>query len=231
MAEQGDFELFSGPAPSEKKEMSDEKFQEEMRRAQQQLAQLQQEEGQARAQDHNLARIIVQFLSQPGNTDLFLLISRCVGQDIPSELLLAILSLVDEKASQEVKGYLESPQAPAGSTALTVAQKADFQTLPPEQKKTIDDWITSIYQVGSKKPHRVLESVLVKRRPKAHETGHLVSEISSTLVQLSAFILRNYLTTHKIDHDFERLHEFMQNVFVGFVKSLEEQVKGQKQIK
>ena len=106
MAEPGDFELFTGPAPSEKKEMSDEQFREEMRHSQQALKHLQQEEGQAKAHDNNLAVIIVQFLNQPENTDLFLLISRTVAQNIPSELIIAILALVDKKAQEEVEGLL-----------------------------------------------------------------------------------------------------------------------------
>ena len=156
MSEQGDAELFTGPAPSEKKEMSDEQFNDEMKRTQQALKQLQQEEGQAKGYDNSLATIIVQFLSQPQNTDLFLLISRTVAQNIPSELIIAIISLVDKNAQKEVKGLLEtSKESEKGDEkALTIHQKADFQHLPPEQKKAIDTWVQNIFSVASKKPHR-----------------------------------------------------------------------------
>ena len=219
MADQSDFELFTGPAPSEKKEMSDEKFQKEMQRSQQALQQLQKEEGQAKGHDNSLAAIIIQFLNKPQHTDLFLLISRTVAQNIPSELLIAILSLVDKKAQEEVKDLLKGGNAP--KKALAVHQKADFQTLSPAHKKAIDTWISHMAEVASKKPHRVLETVVIPG-PKR--------ELSSVLVQLSAVILRNYLTDHKVDSEFQTLRDFMQGVFVEIVKNLETLVKGQKKI-
>ncbi|MBN2095886.1 hypothetical protein JW752_00610 [Candidatus Peregrinibacteria bacterium] len=223
MADQGDLELFTGPAPSEKKEMGDEQFRDEMKRTQQALKQLQQEEGQAKAHDNSLAAIIVQFLNQPQNTDLFLLVSRTVAQNLPSELIIAILSLVDRKAAKEVKGLLEGGETSKKhkETALTLHQKADFQALSPEHKKAIDHWTQNMLQVAAKKPHRVLESLVVAGPER---------KLSPMPIQLSAFILRNYLAGHQIDIEFQLLHDFMQGVFVEMVKNLEEQVKGQKQL-
>jgi len=224
MPEQGDLDLFSGPAPSEKKEMSDEQFNEEMRQAQQALAQLQKEEGQAKASDDSLAGIIVQFLGQPQNTDLFLLISRVVAQNVPSELIIAILSLVDQKSYDEIKGLLAAGEKSkkTNEKALVIHKKADFHSLSPEQKKAIDGWIANISQVAAKKPHRTLESIVIAG-PKR--------ELASTVVQLSAFILRKFLAYYKIEIEFQNLRDFMQGVFVEIVKHLEELVKEQKQLK
>ena len=218
MAEQGDFELFNGPAPSEQKEMSDEKFQEEMRRTQTAIKQLQKEEGSAKTNDNNLARIIVRFLSQPENTDLFLLISRTVAQNIPSELIIAILSLVDKNAEKETKGLVEGKGD--SDTSLAVHRKANFQSLSPEHKKAIDQWVVNIFKVASKRPHLVLETVVSKAQ----------REISPALVQLSSFILRNYLKQNSLNVEFESLREFMQGVFVEMIKNLENLVKEQRKI-
>lgn len=218
MADQGDFELFTGPAPSEQGEMSDEQFSEEMRRTQQAIKQLQKEEGGAKTNDHNLAKIIVQFLSQPENTDLFLLISRTVAQNIPSELIIAILSLVDAKAEKETKGFLEGDKK--SQKALTVHQTADFKSINPQQKKEIDKWILTMFQVASKRPHLVLEAIVSKGQ----------REISTVVVQLSSFILRNYLSGHNLSVEFAALREFMQGVFVEMVKNLETLVKEQGKI-
>ena len=224
MAEEGEFELFTGPAPSEKKEMSDEKFREEMSRTQQAIKQLQKEEGKAKGYDFNLAMIIVQFLSQPQNTDLFLLISRSVAQNIPSELLIAILSLIDKKAQEEVKNLLKAGKEAEKSPkrALVIHKKADFQNLSPEHKKAIDTWVSHMAEVSSKRPHHVLEAIVIPGPQR---------ELSSVLIQLSAFILRRYLADHKIDIEFQNLYDFMQGVFVEMVKNLETLVKEQKQIK
>jgi hypothetical protein len=225
----GDFELFTGPAPKERDEKSDEKFRDEMKRAQQALAQLQKEEGKAKSNDHKLAQILIQFLSQPENTDLFLLISRAIAHDIPSELILAVISLIDKKASEEVKGYLESSKKPksAESKALTIAENKDFRSLSPDQKIAIDKWISVINEVAYKKPHRILENLIITKKSEFNETTR---EISPALVQLSAFILRNYLSSQNVSFEFPQLKEFMQAVFVNLVKNLEELVKEQKKI-
>ena len=223
MSEQGDIDLFSGPAPSEKKEMSDEQFGEEMRKTQQALKQLQQEEGQAKGYDNNLAAIIVQFLSQPENTDLFLLISRTVAQNIPSELLIAIISLVDKKAHDELKGLLEAgEESGKAPTTLTIHQTADFQSLSPHHKKAIDKWIDNISKVSAKKPHRTLASVIIPGPER---------QMSSILIQLSAFILRNFLKSHEVEIEFQNLRDFMQGVFVEIIKNLEMLVKEQRQLR
>lgn len=223
MSDQGDFELFTGPAPSEKKEMNDEKFQEEMAQTQQAIKQLQQEEGKAKAYDNNLAAIIVQFLNQPGNTDLFLLISRAVAQNVSSELIIAILSLIDKKAQEEVKGLLKEAKGheKTAHSALAIHEKADFKSLSPEQKKTIDKWVANIHHVAIKKPHRILEGLII---PGAHR------ELSPTIVQLSSFILRNYLAQHQVNIEFQSLHDFMQEVFVEIVKNLETLIREQKKM-
>ena len=77
-------------------------------------------------------------------------------------------------------------------------------------------------KVASKKPHRVLEAIIIPGPER---------ELSSTLIQLSAFILRRYLTNNKIDIEFQNLYDFMQGVFVEMVKNLETLVKEQKKIK
>ncbi len=230
----GDFELFTGPAPKEAGEGSDEQFSEEMKKTQQALAQLQKEEGKAKANDHKLASILVQFLSQPENTDLFLLVSRAVANNIPSELILAVISLIDKKAFEEVKVFLESSekQSPSPeSKALAIAENKNFQSLSPDQKKEIDNWINKINEVSFKKPHRILESVVIKKHSEnPSKIDSVIRQISPSLVQLSAFILRNYLTAQNTSFEFSQLQEFMQAVFVNLVKNLEELVQEQKKI-
>ncbi len=224
MPESGDFELFSAPAAKEHDEKSDEKFRDEMKRAQQAQQQLKKEEGQARAHDDKLAQIIVQFMATASGTDLFLLISRCVAQDIPSELIIAVLSLVDRKASEEIENILK-----AGSPgALTAPNYKDVQSLNPAQKQAIDAWIKNITAAAAHKPHRALDSLLIKSV--AQNSQELVKEISPPFVQLSAFIMRNYLAMQQTQVDVKTLREFMENVYFLMIQDLEEMVSGQKQL-
>lgn len=227
MADTGDFELFSAPAAQEHDEKSDEQFREEMKRAQKAMQQLQKEEGKARAHDDKLAQIIVQFLSQQGGlgTDFFLLISRCVAQDIPSELIIAVLSLIDRKASEEIEVILKEAKR---ETALVVPQYKDVHTLNTAQKLAIDEWISNITMAAIHKPHSTLSSVLVKRAGK--NSDQLIREISHPFVQLSAFIMRNYLAIQETQIDFQTLREFLESVYLKMMQDLEEMMQGQKKL-
>ncbi len=223
MSEANDLDLFTGPAPSEKKEMSDEKFQEEMKKAQKAIKDLKREEGKAKANDDSLAAIIVQFLSQSENTDLFLLISRTVAQNIPSELIIAVLSLIDKRSLEEVKGLLEGGEGHPQKEGheMVVHQKANFESLSPHHKKAIDKWIGNISEVAAKKPHRVLETAVIPGPDRI---------LSPVLVQLSAFILRNFLLKHDFTIEFQTLRDFMQGVYVEIIKNLEVLIKEQKKL-
>ena len=226
MSEAGDFELFSAPAAKEHDEGADEQFREEMKRAQQARQQLQQEEGQARAHDDKLAQIIVQFLSQQGaGSDFFLLISRCVAQNIPSELIIAVLSLVDRKASEEIVSILKESKQEA---ALVVPEYQGVHTLNAAQKQAIDGWIQNITVAAAHKPHRSLESLLLKKVSK--ESREVVQEISPAFVQLSAFIMRNYLAMQQTQIEFQVLRDFVEKVYLKMLQDLEEMVQGQRKL-
>ncbi len=225
MSEVGNFESFAGaPAGNESSEQAQEQFNEEMRRAQAAQQQLKKEEGKARGNDNKLANIIVQFLSQASNTDLFLLISRCVAQDIPSELLIAVLSLIDRTASMEIDQIVAAAQ---NKNALTVPKQQAIHSLSEGQMQAIEKWLGDITVAAANKPHRTLESVL---RKKVNDRNEMVKELSAPFVQLSAFILRNYLAMQSTQVDYEILHDFMQSAYLKMITDLEELVVGQKRI-
>lgn len=224
MPESSDFELFNAPAASEKKEVNQEAFNEEMRRTQKAMKDLQQEEGKAKDNDNNLAQIIVQFLGQEGNTDLFLLISRAVAQNITSEFIIAILSLIDQRSYDETKGLLAAGQtekAPANDEKHQ-HQKAEFESLTDEQKRAIDHWVKNMSMVAHKKPHRLHDCLVMK--------GQQERVISPVAIQLASFILRRYFNYYQIEVDFQNIRDFIEGVFVGIINSLEELMKGQRQL-
>lgn len=225
MSEVGDFESFSAPAASEQSEAAKEAFREEMKRAQQARKQLQKEEGKAKKNDDKLAQIIVQFLGQTGGTELFLLISRCVAQNIPSELIIAVLSLIDRKASEEIVNILKEVKE---NKSLVVPEYGSINALNPAQKQVINEWIGHITKVATSKPHDVLRSVLLKSVNK--KTQEVVHKISPSLIQLSAFIMRDYLAMQQTQIEVKRLQEFMQTIYVRLLQSIEELIKGQKQL-
>lgn len=223
MPETSDFELFNAPAASEKKEVSDEVFREQMHKAQKAMQALQKEEGKAKKNDDSLASVIVRFLSQPANTDLFLLISRAAAQNISSEMIIAVLSLIDQKSFEETKGLLKTiPDLRKSEVkALIRHQERDISSLSPQLKKAIDAWIQVIGKVAHKRPQRTRDS-LVTQKGKA--------SIAPIVTQFSSIILRRFLKYHKVNTDFETLKEFMEGVFVELVKNLEFLIKNQRQL-
>ena len=97
-------ESFSGaPQGSEKTQESQEKFSERYRQNQAAIKKGKKDEKKKHDQDESLAAIIVQFLHQTGHTALFLLISRLVARNIPSDLILAIISLIYHPAAKVIQ--------------------------------------------------------------------------------------------------------------------------------
>lgn len=234
MAEVGGFESIDDlGAVGEGQEQSQEQFREQMRRAQKALKQLKKEEGKAQQQDGHVAHVIVKFLHDPKNTDLFLLISRCVGHDIPSELILAVLALVDQESYQETEKFLQGPdgQVHEPKRALIAPDGDHLSSLAPQQRQLIDIWVSHIVQVASRRPQRGLVA-LVKKRMVKDNMGNkeMTREVSPPLVQLSAFIMRRFFASQKIEIEFEELHGFMEVTYVRLVARLEEMLKGQKQL-
>ncbi|QQR83746.1 hypothetical protein IPJ72_00845 [Candidatus Peregrinibacteria bacterium] len=220
MSEVGGLDFFDAPQAAEANEVSDEQIREEARRSQAARAQLQKDEGKAKKNDHTLAQIIVQFLGQPQNTDLFLLISRVIAHDVPSELIVAILSLIDEAARTQVVGLLAAPEAtvdaaPAGNAS------AGFQSLSADQRARMDDWLTHMRMIALQKPHKTLDSMLMKTTDRP---------LSPALIQLSAFVLRRYFESNQISMEFEHLYDFMQDVFVKIAKELANLISGQRKL-
>ncbi len=229
MSETGGLDLMGVQgAAQEGQEQSQEQFREQMRQAQAALAQLKKDEGKAKAQDDRVAKVIVQFLGQPQNTDLFLLISRCVAQNIPSELILAVLALIDQDSYRETEKFLQSPEGLEvhSSSALVAASRQHLQSLSAEQRQMVDLWLGHIFQVASKRPHRCLEA-LVSFRSVKDDSGErrTVREIAPPFVQLSAFIMRRFFSMQELSVEFEELHGFMQASCVRLVRHLEDLLK------
>lgn len=228
MSEVGSFESFDGgPQAGEASEQSQEQFRDEQKRSQAQAKALKQEEGKAQGQDNNLAQIIVQFLNQPENTDLFLLISRCFGQNITSELILAVLSLIDARSHQETDKLLAGNDPAHHEKALAVMKEGHFNTLSPQHKQAIDKWISGIYKVASNRPQRSLDGLIV-HKPAGEDK--VIREIAPSFVQLSAFIMRRFFESQNINFEYEELSAFMQNAYVKLVRHLEELIEGQKKL-
>lgn len=111
---------------------------------------------------------------------------------------------------------------------MTFPQHDSIHSLSGGQKQAIDDWIGNIALAAASKPHRALESIMIKRTDE--RTNDIVSEISSPFVQLSAFIMRNYLAMQNTHIEYEKLHDFIQTVYLKIIQDLEEMAQGQRKL-
>ena len=225
MSEVGGLDSFDSQGVSEASEQSQEQFREGLRQSQIAAKQQQKDEGKARQKDDQLAKIIVQFLAQPNHTDLFLLISRCVSQNIPSEVIIAVLSLIDRTAYVEMENILNEADP---SQLPAVIENQGLHELSKGQMQSINQWLNNIHLVASKKPFRMLESVLVLI--KKEKGADPIREISPSFIQLSAFMLRDYLAMQNSHIEHTLLSDFIQSAYLQIIAQLKDQVMDQKQL-
>ncbi len=215
MPEGGDhFESFAGaPGGQEKAGESQEQFSERYRQNQAVIQQIRRDEAKKHAQDDSLAEIIVAFLRDPGKSAFFLLISRLVARNIPSDLILAIISLIYAPASEKIEEKLLSLSA--GNSLQKTEKSGPFS---PEVKTQIDAWTNTIARICDAEARRILDTAT--EADGSPTTG---------LVQIFAMTLREYLEQkHDSEVPFENLQSFgsafFQKVFSQLKKTVGEKL-------
>ena len=78
-----------------------EAFKEKMRAAAAQIAAIKKEEKKARKKEDELLKILLKFVKSSHNTELVLLISRCLEQNIPAHFILSIVVLGNEEIQRD----------------------------------------------------------------------------------------------------------------------------------
>jgi hypothetical protein len=117
-------------------------------------------------------------------------------------------------SSQARQGQIETHHA-----ELMVRPSSGFKELPAEVKNAIHHWVQDLNHVALKNPQRTLETIVIPGYQK---------QLSQTLVQLSAFILRNFLAKNNLTFEYEVLRSFMEENFIEIVKTLEQWMKENK---
>jgi hypothetical protein len=142
MSEGGqNFESFAGAQPgAEKAQETQEQFQERYRQAQATIKQIKKEESKKKKQDDSLAKVIVQFLGEENRTAYFLIISRLVAINIPSDFILSLLALIYKPAAEAIDHYIPESNTPSSSDA----QQKSTALFSPKEKEKIDFWMQGI---------------------------------------------------------------------------------------
>jgi len=188
----GNLESFMGaPAGSEKAQESAEQFSEQQRRNAAAAAQQKRDEGAARAQDDVLGRLIVHWLQQSERQAHFLLISRLLAKNIPSDFLLAILVLIEPSVRDYITEKLQHLPAPKESG------KSSDGAFPPAVKTAIDQWTNGISLIARSEARRLQQAAT--EADGAPNAG---------LTQLFVLVLREYLEAQTITMPTDNIRAF-----------------------
>lgn len=184
-----------------------ERFQEQARRSAAQAKRDQKQERQKKQQDTTLARVIMQFLQTPRFSGFFLVVSRALSRNIPSDFLLAILSLIHKDAFEE----LVKKEFPKIELSESFIEK-----FPPQFALPLQQWNIMIISVATAEPQRVLETILDD-----------AWNIDVNTKQLIAMVLREYFLFQKFEVPFEAITQFAEIFLQSLVDRLEKQIQGQ----
>ncbi len=207
------FDAYPGAAPgTEKAKETDEQFQERHRQAQAAVKKIRQEEQKKKAQDNSLAKVITAFLGDASRTPYFILISRLVSRNIPSDIILAIIALIYDPAAEEIDAKLLL--LPNGAPELEA--RGEHALFTPEEKRKIDAWTNGILRISQIEPRRVLQTC-----------REIDGQPNKGLIQLFAMVLREFLESGEHDEiEIENLQAFGETFF-GTVFADFEQMQGE----
>jgi len=213
MPESGDFESFAGaPTGKETAGESQEKFSERYRQNQAAIKKIRRDEKKKKAQDDSLAAIISAFLQQKSKSGFFILISRLVAKNVPSDLILAILALDYAPAAEKIDEKLRA--MPPENLPAKAEKNGLFS---PATKAEIDAWTNTIARICRAEAKKIWDTA---RDPDGAPSGGLT--------QLFAMTLRDFLDkNHGDDLSFENLKKFgnafFQKVFSDLKKIIGDQ--------
>ncbi len=221
-----------------------EALKEKMKAAAAQIAAIKKEEGKQKKTENELLRILLKFVKTSHKQDLVLLISRVLEINIPANFILAIIILSNEDIREAVGGdykMLQGASAPdpellAGashnSTSLVFFREQD-DTLPLRIKIELDNWIKGLLFQAQEKPQKLLKTaykveIIKHAGPTEFDPPTLeeVKKIHPALVNLTTYIVRDYLEQNKINEEYEILKDFAAFILKGILTKTKEYVDG-----
>jgi len=213
-------------------EQSNEQFRESQKAKQQQIAAIKKAEKGARQKDGRVADVLMRFLQSQSNSQLMLLISRCIAHNIPAGLILGILALTEDEARTEFEALmgeavllLDAPEDHE-TRALVTMDAFDAASLPAHVKKTIDAWVQGLLQFGLTQPTRLLATAQSPIDQKTKEGGIIFPD----LVQLSSVVIQQYLAREQITADLATTRPFAELLLRNVLDTIAERIGDVKEL-
>lgn len=217
-----DFESFGGIEDSGQVDAASfEKFKERIKAAQSQIKALKKGEQKVRQKEEKLIKILTKFVKNYQKKDVMLLVARLLEQNTPPIFILSIVLLGNEDVLEdpESKKLLKSPEDLPEAESVSLAKYDKDELLPLKLKVRIDDWLKDILKSALENPNRLLKTVYDEDE-----------QIKLPLIQLCAFILRDYLEANKETADYEKLKEFSTFFMSGILKKVEDKIEATKEL-
>lgn len=166
------------------------------------LQALAREEKKAKHRDQGVAQAILQFLNDEQRAHLSTLIAELCARNCPSPFLLALLSLVSEACLEIIREYLrEAEQKAMESTVHAETALTKNENLDRETNALLIAWITRIQLVLSLDPSPILHALRTEESP-----------LDPTLLQLTTFIMQEFLEKRGKAIPYERAHPFAAGI-------------------
>lgn len=220
----GDFESFGGFESGKGVDAASfEKFKERIKAAAAQIKALKKSEQKQRKKEGKLIKILLRFVKTSKKQDIMVLIVRLLESNVPAVFILSIVMLGNEEYFDDAEGkkvLLEGDKLKDEDDGKTLAFFDRERVLPLEVKIKIDAWMKNVLSQALEHPHRLLKTVY-------DEDEVLILP----LLQLSSFILRDYLEEHNQKPKYEILKEFSKFFLNGVMKEVEQKLKKTKELK
>lgn len=216
-----------------------EQFKERMKANRAHIQALKKGEQKQKKKEDKLVHIILKFIKGRKKSDLVLLVSRVLEQNMPAAFILAIILLGDEEIQDEVGIHLRLPKEQEKEFARLeakmteekiLAEQDQRQTaltefdaikrvLPLKIKIALDLWGRGIFEAASAYPYKTLRTAL------NHE-----KKISPNLIKLTAHVLFDYFEDNEVEAEYKPVESFCHFSLKGILAKVREKIKEQKEL-
>jgi hypothetical protein len=221
-------ESFGGFETGEVSESALEELRERMKAAAAQIAAIRREEQKRKKKEGELVQILLRFIQTSHKSDLVLLISRALEQDIPANFILAIVILGNEDIQEATGDFLALPpgmleKAAASDKALTFFNQKD-ESMPLKVRIELDFWLKGVMAQAEETPHKLIEKAYAIEYEKDQDsvgmgrTKYIEKKVFKDILgRLAAFVIFDFLKQNDINEDFEKISNFANFVIKGIV--------------
>lgn len=183
-------------------EAAKEKFQENLRKSQAAQKKASIAEKKFKGYDDTLAKIIQYMLQQGGYDKIIYLIADLVENNVPSDFILAILSIINEDARNQAVMRIDEKLWKIYDLALT------FES---EIENKMYEWVNIIYSCAIVDKEKVLSSLI------NHDTWECLTSAHLLFFEIATKILDE----EKIEYDRKEQKDFAKSIFDKIMENLQ----------